>query len=416
MIPGFSSRFLVIGANHRSASLTLRDQLFIDDDQAPAFLDGLRRTGLVECLVLATCDRVEIWACHHDADAAARMVARAMAERSGLEAGALLTHFYRHEGQAALRHAFAVTASLDSLIIGEPHVLGQVKAAHHLARDGGTLGAGLDLVMQAAFAAAKRIRSETSIGEGPVSIAAAAIQVARDLHGDLKKCSGLLVGAGEMGELLAENLAAAGMTRITVTAPRQSRAEAVAQALGLHVAPFDQLPHHLAQADIIVAAVGARTHVLRSEHLVQALKARRRKPIFVVDAAIPGDVEPAVNRLDGAFLYDLSDLEQVAREGRATREQAARAAWAVLDQELAGFAKGRQERAAVPAITALRQHFEEVRGQVLAELGNDADAATRLLIHRLLHIPSEELKQQASQNSQFHLLEKALRTLFRLES
>ena len=410
-----SPRLFVVGANHRSASLGLRDQLFVDDAGVPDFLTGLKRRGLHEALVLSTCDRVEVWASHHDGAIAAELNGDAFAERVGLPAAALAGQFYTHAGEDAARHVFAVAAALDSLVIGEPHVAGQVKTAHRLARDSGTCGTELDTVLQAAFAAAKRVRSETHIGEGPVSIAAAAVQLARDLHGDLSHCAGLVVGAGDMGELVAESLLAAGLSRLTITAPRASRAESLAHALNANVLPFDQMREALAGADVVVASTGGRAQLVTTDAVTAALKKRRRRPIFLVDAGIPGDVEPAVNRVDGAFLYDLNDLERVALEGRATREQAARAAWAVLDDELQGFLRGRAARAAVPAIVALRQRFEETRDAVLAESHGDADAATRLLIHRLLHAPSEVLKSVAAEGAEWQQMEKTLRTLFRLD-
>ncbi|HLO74873.1 MAG TPA: glutamyl-tRNA reductase [Magnetospirillum sp.] len=410
-----SPRFVIVGANHRSASLGLRDQLFVDDAGACEFLVRLKGRGLHEALVLSTCDRVEVWASHHDVDMAAGLICESYAERAALPASALSAQLYTHAGEQAVRHAFAVSAALDSLVIGEPHVAGQVKTAHRLARDAGTCGPELETILQAAFGAAKRVRSETHIGEGPVSIAAAAVQLARDLHGDLSKCAGLVVGAGDMGELVAESLQSSGLGRLSVTAPRASRAETLAQTLNAHVVPFDQMKDALAAADVVVASTGGRHVLVTADVVSAALKKRRRKPIFLVDAGIPGDIEPAVNRVDGAFLYDLNDLERVALEGRATREQAARAAWAILDDELAGFLKGRAARVAVPAIVALRHRFEETREAVLAESHGDADAATRLLIHRLLHAPSEAMKSVAAEGAEWQQMEKTLRKLFRLE-
>ncbi|HSV28609.1 MAG TPA: glutamyl-tRNA reductase, partial [Candidatus Omnitrophota bacterium] len=293
--------------------------------------------------------------------------------------------------------------------------MGQVKAAHRLARDAGTCGTELETVLQAAFSAAKRVRSETAIGEGPVSIAAAAVQLARDLHGDIAACKGLLVGAGDMGELICESLQAAGLSWLAVTAPRASRAEAVAQALNGVVVPFEDLKEALAGADVVVTAIGGRNLAISAAAVTDALKKRRRKPMLLVDSGIPGDIEPAVNRVDGAFLYDLNDMEKVALEGRATREQAARAAWAILDEELAAFLKGRAARVAVPAIVALRERFEDMREQVLAEAGDDPVAATRLLVNRLLHAPTEAMKSVAAEGAEWQAMEKTLRKLFRLD-
>ena len=412
---GSSHRLVVVGANHRSASLSLRDALFVDDAVAPAFLEGLKRAGLAEALVLATCDRVEVWAEDIDPVHAARLVGAALAAKAGLEPAILSPHLYTLSGGDAVRHGFTVTASLDSLVIGEPHVAGQVKAAHRLARDAGCCGGELDHFLQAAFAVAKRVRSETSIGEGPVSIAAAAVQTARDLHGDLGGMRALLVGTGEMGELVAESLLAAGLKDISVTAPRAARAEAVAKSLEGHVLSFEDLRDSLAAYDVVLTCVGARTVSVTSDMVTNALKKRRRKPVFLVDAGIPGDIEPAVNRVDGAFLYDLADLEKVALEGRATREAAARAARDIVEAEAQAFLKGRAARAAVPAIIALRACFDDAREQVLAEAGGDAALATRLLINRLLHAPSEAMKNTASEGAEWRAMEKTLRNLFRLD-
>lgn len=410
---------VVVGANHRSSSLTLRDALFVDDQAAPAFLDRLRAAGLAQAMVLSTCDRIEVVAIHNDPAVAETAIANALVERSGLPPGALSGQLYRLVGVEAVRHCFAVTASLDSLVIGEPHVLGQVKAAHRLSKDAGLTGIDLEALLQAAFNVAKRVRSETAIAERPVSIAAAAVQFARDLHGDLSRCDALLIGAGDMGELVGESLLAAGLRRLTVTSPRASRADILAKALNCHAIPFDGLADALVGADIVLAAVGGRSTVVDTRLIQDALKKRRRKPIFLVDAGIPGDIEPAVNRVEGAFLYDLADLEKVALEGRANREVAARAAWAIVDAESANFLKGRAARAAVPAIISLREHFEAVRMVALAEIGaepgGDADKATRAVINRLLHDPSEVMKDMAATGEAWEMREQLLRTLFRLE-
>ncbi|MGE5506245.1 MAG: glutamyl-tRNA reductase [Actinomycetota bacterium] len=409
------NRLVVVGANHRSASLSLRDALFVEDALAPAFLDGLKAAGLADALVLSTCDRVEVWAAAEDHDHVARLVCEAFAARTGLAPAALSPQLYVLSGAEAVRHGFAVTAALDSLVIGEAHVLGQVKAAHRLAREAGACGAGLEGFLQAAFGVAKRVRSDTAIGEGPVSIAAAAVQLARDLHGDLAGCTGLLVGTGDMGELAAESLLAAGLSKLMVTAPRAGRAEAVARALDCSVLPFEEMREALAGADVVLTCVGGRTVVVTAEAVGAALKRRRRKPMFLVDAGIPGDIEPAVNRVDNAFLYDLADLEKVALAGRATREQAARAAWEIVEAEVAAYLKGHAARAAVPAIVALRHHFDHMREAVLAEAGSDAAEATRLLVNRLLHSPSEVMKDIAAEGAEWQAMEKTLRRLFRLE-
>ncbi|WP_255448611.1 glutamyl-tRNA reductase [Telmatospirillum sp. J64-1] len=414
-----TGRLIIVGANHRSSSLALRDALFVDDEAAPAFLARLRAAGLEQAAVLCTCDRIEVLTVHHDPKAAADKVSTVLAERAGIDAASLGGQLYVHTDGDAVRHCFAVTASLDSLVIGEPHVLGQVKEAHRIAQASGMCGSEMESLLQAAFTTAKRVRSETAIAERPVSIAAAAAQFARDLHGDLSRASALLVGAGDMGELVAEALRNSGLSRLVVTAPRASRAEALAKSLDASCRPFEDLPAALADADIVLSSVGGRGIVLTADLVQAALKKRKRKPIFLVDAGIPGDVDTAVNNLDGAFLYDLADLERIAMEGRASREQAARAAWTIVDEELATFLRSRAARAAVPAIVALRQRFETERLAVLQEAGNDAERATQLLLARLLHDPSEAMKDIAAKGdsgkAEWLATEQMLRHLFRLD-
>jgi glutamyl-tRNA reductase len=276
------------------------------------------------------------------------------------------------------------------------------------------MGPGLESVLDGALSAAKRVRSETALGEGPVSIAAAACQLARDLHGELAQRRAVLVGAGDMGELIAEGLLAAGLGHLDVTASRASRAETLARTLNAHVIGFDKLGDTLPMADIVLAAVGGRTVTFSTESVGRALKARRRRPVFLIDCAIPGDIDPAVNRLDGAFLYDLADLERVAMKGRTSREQSAVTARAIITEEVEAFGKERDARQAVPTIVDLRSYFEEQRLSVLDE-NLPTSEATRLLINRLLHNPSEVLKEAAASGEDWQSMERLLKKLFRLE-
>ena len=402
---------LVVGANHRTAPLSLRDTLFVDD---LAQADFLKELGLPQAVAISTCDRVEVWTVSDDPTAAPRIL-DSLARRASLPVESIRDQIYILEGEAAIRHCFAVTASLDSHVIGEPQVLGQVKACHRMARDSGCAGPELDGLLAAAYASAKRVRSETPLAERPVSIASAAVQLARDLHGALSSCTALLIGAGDMGELVAEHLLAAGIVRLVVTAPRISRAEALAERLGCHAAPFEKLAENLAAADIVVTAVGGRQTVLSSEQVTQALRVRRRKPIFLVDTAMPGDVEPAVNRIDGAFLYELHDLERLAMEGRASREHAAASGFAIIDEAVEEYRRDKAERVAVPSIILLREHFEKLRQQAIDEAAGDAEKATRLLVNRLLHDPSEMMKRMAGGEAGWPAAEELLKKLFRLE-
>ena len=422
-LPGVS-RYLSIGAHHRSSPLALRDRLFIEDAQLPAFFAALRQIGVGQALALSTCDRVEVLVADSDPESAGERIVAALAHHAGMAETELAGHLYQLYDDDAVRHVAMVAASLDSQIVGEPQVLGQIKASHRLARDAGMTGTEIEALLQAAYGAAKRVRSETAIGERPVSMAAAAVQIAREVHGDLDRCRALLIGSGDMGAMIAGQLQDGGLTDLTVTHPRESRAEALARSLSSHTAPFDNLAEAVVNADVVIAALGTRRHVLTADFIRSALTRRRRRPIFIVDAGIPGDVDPGVNRIDGAFLYSMDDLERVAMEGRTSRGAEMDTARRIVEAEVASFLRGRAERAAVPVLSQLRAHFEDTRGQVLTVAGGDADKATRLLINRLLHGPSEALRDLAAMDLAgnsghqdaltWEVAERMLRRLFRL--
>ena len=390
-----SPRLVVVGASYRTSPAALRDRLFVDVPDQPALLGRLRAAGIGEALALATCDRVEIAVVATDPDRAASIALAALAERAGVARAALDGATYRLDGRAAVRHLFAVASSLDSMITGEPQVLGQVKESHRVARASGACGPVLDAVLDAAYRVAKRVRTETAIGERPVSIAAAAERLARNVHGDLAGCAGLLIGDGDMGELIAAHLRQAGLGALTVTARIEARAEMLARHMGCNHAPFEALDRLLAGADIVISALATGRHAVTRGQAEAALAARRRKPIFLIDAAVPGDIERAVNDLDGAFVYDLADLEAVAIEGRAGRDAAAAEAARMVEEAVDGYFRERSGRRAGPAVTRLRARFEAARKEALRDAGGDAEAATRLLVNRLLHEPSAALRALA---------------------
>jgi len=416
-----TASYFVIGISHRTWTGSLRDRLVTEPGEVPAALDRLREAGLTQAVWLATCDRVEVVAADPHPAGAALAVARVMAARAGVDDGELAGPLRTLTGLEAVRHVFAVASSLDSQVVGEPQVLGQLKAAYRQSVAAGLAGSELEALMQAAFAVAKRVRSETAITERPTSIAAAAVDIARDLHGDLVRRKGLLIGLGDMGLLMVDQLREAGLGALTVTTPVDARAEAAARRLGCHYAPFADLETVLAGADVVISAVGLGRRIVTADPVIAALRRRRRQPIFIIDAALPTDVDPAVGEIDAAFVYDLADLERVALRGRVSREAAAAAAWAMVEHAVAGFGRDRAERAATPIVAALRRHFDAERRRVLADgAGPDPDEATRRLVNRLLHAPCEALRRLAAEPDGIGLAERAaaerlLRTLFRLD-
>jgi glutamyl-tRNA reductase len=296
-----------------------------------------------------------------------------------------------------VRRLFAIAASLESQVLGEPQVLGQVKDAHAAAAAAGATGPDLDALFAAAFAAAKRVRSETGLAERPVTMAAAALRVARDIHGDIARTAALLIGDGEMGELLIRHFTAAGLKRVAVAAPLPARAEQLARALDCHIEEFDKLEEALARADIVVSCCGSRRLIVTADLARAAHRRRRRKPMFLIDAAVPGDLDPAIDAIEGVFRYDLGDLEAAALEGQQSRRDAAEAASRIVDDAAAQFLRGRDERKAAAGIAALRARFEAERAAVLATVSGDGAAeATRLLVNRLLHGPAVKLRELAA--------------------
>ncbi len=391
----------------------LGTHLFDEQADTAALYRRLRDASLGEVLALSTCERLEIFTLADNAGTDEALL-EIMAAEAGVEGNVLRPLMRRRHGEEAIAHLFAVAAALDSQVIGEPQILGQVKESHRQAAALGLVGPGLEAVLQAAYAAAKRVRSETEIGRYPVSIAASALLVARDVHGELGRCDALLIGLGEMGEFMGVELKSAGVRELAILHPAEARARAAAQRLGCHFRPWDDLEEALAEAEIVVGALGAGRIAVTRGMAAQALRARRGAPIYFIDAAVPRDIEPAVNDLDGAFVYDLADLERIALSGRASRESALKAARAILAEELAAFARRHAARDAVPSVVALRSHVEALRADILAGGTLSAEEATRRLVNRLLHEPSAALRAAAEDGTASAGLEAAIKRLFRL--
>ncbi|HEY4136270.1 MAG TPA: glutamyl-tRNA reductase [Alphaproteobacteria bacterium] len=410
-----SGDVFVVGVDHRTCPAATRERLFLAEAALPGFLAALRADGVTQAVAISTCDRTEVVGQHGDGAAAVAAVVRRLAALGGFAEPELAPLLTIRQGPAAVEHVFAVAASLESAIVGEPQVLGQVREAYHQSAAAGLIGGELDRLMQAAFAAAKRVRTETAIGARAVSIAAAALQVAREVHGALDRCSALFVGAGEMAEMFADKLREAGVTHFLVADSLAVRAQTSAKRLNAHVYALADLEAAVAQADIVLCSLGRGTVIVGPEMIRGALRRRRQRPLFLVDAAVPGDISPAVNDIDEAFLYSLDDLENVAREGRERRDQEAEAAWVILRACVADHLRAAAARDAVPVVAGLRAHFEATRARLLAEQPNlSAEEATRLLVNRLLHAPSEALRALAAEGQPPEAQDALLTRLFGL--
>jgi glutamyl-tRNA reductase len=387
--------FVVVGASHKSSTAIARDRLFVEDGDIPDVIARLRGEGFDQVQVMSTCDRVEFQGAARDP---ARAVAAARALLDGRAGGppGSVEGVYALQGRDAVRHIFAVAASLESAVVGESEVLGQFKAAHARARAAGAVGREFDHLLRCAYSAAKDVRTSTTIAEGPVSLANAAIHAVRGLFGDLGRISALLVGPGDMGVLMLEAFQNAGLRHVTIAGASATRARAIARGFDAHAIAYDDLSSALAGADLLIGAAGTGQVMLTPEMVADALRARRRRPVFVLDVAIPGDADPAIGALEDAFLYDLDDLESIAHTNRAARDAAADEAWELIDRHVRAFEDATAEREADPDVADLRARFEDIRADVLANAGDaDAEEVTRRLVNRLLHEPSRALRDAA---------------------
>lgn len=406
-----SKSFLIVGANHRSAGVTLRDRIFVDDDTVPLFLSALRDAQIIQGIVLSTCDRVEVMTFSDDVDQDYDAIKKVMSEHADLSSNEA-TSLTAIKDNEAIGYLFRIASSLESVVVGEPQILGQVKACHRLARNEDMISSELEGLLQAAYTAAKRVRTETAIGERPVSIAAVAVGVARDVHGRLENANALIIGRGDMGEVIGGELIRANIGSLSVADIGSRSSSALATQLrARHIAEND-LSNALADADIVVTAMGGRSLALTADMVRGALKTRRFRPQFIVDAGLPGDVEPSVDRLDDAFLYDLQDLERLAIEGLENRVTEADAAAFIVREEVTRYGQDRQARKAAPALSALRSHVNALRNQALIDADGDAERATHMLMQRLLHTPSERLRTKAAAGENIEIVEDLIRDLF----
>jgi glutamyl-tRNA reductase len=402
----------LVGVNHKSAPIELRERLALGREQLAEATRALAaRPGVRECMIVSTCNRVEIVAAM---EGATDELEAFLAGYFGVEVGQLAPHLYRHGDREAVRHLFRVAASLDSMVVGEAQILGQVKEAFAVAKASGSIAGQLDHLLQCAFAAAKKVRSETEIGANSVSIASVAVELARKIFGSLEGRTVFLVGAGRMSELAARHLVEQGAGSILVTNRTAERAQRLAEPFGGRVVDFEQLYECAAEADIVISSTGAPHTIFGRQHGQRFLKARRNRPMFFIDLAVPRDVDPEMGQLEGIFVYDIDDLEQVAAAHRNERELEAADAEAVIAREVQRYELWRRTVDVAPAIVELQRQAEQLRQAELkrmqaklaglsAEQRAAVEALTEGLVHKFLHSPMTALKQAARDSDQARL-------------
>jgi glutamyl-tRNA reductase len=421
------SQLFLLGINHDTAPVDLRERLsFSEGDLSETLVALSTRPGCGEAVVLSTCNRVELYVRCDDLDEARTELTRFLSDFHGVDPAALAPHLYGLASSEAAQHLFRVAAGLDSLVVGEPQILGQVKEAYTTASEIGCTGSLLNKLFHCSFAAGKRVRSETELGEGAVSISYAAVALARKIFGSLADHNVLLVGAGEMSELTAVHLKAQQVSRIVVINRTASQAENLAEKIGGEAIPWTEMQQVLTTTDVVVTATGSPTPIITSNQVEAVMRTRRNRPLFIMDIAVPRDVEASAGTIEQVFLYNIDDLQAIVSENLARRSAQITKAEVIVAEEVNGFMTWLRSRRAVPTLVALRQRFEVIRQAELKRLESKlaslapADRArvedvTRLIVEKLLSTPTERLKELSNAET-VRMYGDALNQLFDLES
>ncbi|WP_447593368.1 glutamyl-tRNA reductase [Aquipseudomonas campi] len=394
--------FLALGINHKTASVDVRERVAFTPEQLVEALQLLcRSTPSREAAILSTCNRSELYL--EQGELAADDVLRWLADYHHLNIDELRACAYVHQDDSAVRHMMRVASGLDSMVLGEPQILGQMKSAYAVAREAGTIGPLLGRLFQATFSTAKTVRTDTAIGENPVSVAFAAVSLAKQIFADLHRSQALLIGAGETISLVARHLHDQGIKRIVVANRTLERASSLAEQFGAHAVLLADIPQELANSDIVISSTASQLPILGKGAVERALKQRKHKPIFMVDIAVPRDIEPEVGELDDVYLYTVDDLHEVIEENLKSRQGAAQAAEELVNAGVGDFMLRLRELAAVDVLKAYRQQAERLRDEELARaqrlLANGSSAEevlaqlARGLTNKLLHAPSVQLKK-----------------------
>ena len=396
--------FRLIGVNHKSAPIEVREKLAISESRLPDVTAKLaKHPGVEEAMILSTCNRVEMLARTTNGACDLRGFIK---EQFGADVSAVNGCLYEKDGKEAVRHLFRVAASLDSLVVGEPQILGQVKEAYATARAVGACNSQLDALVSRSFAVAKRVRTETAVGSSAVSVASVAVDLAKKIFGTLQGKAVYLVGAGKMSELAARHLIAHGAGTIFVANRTYERAQKLASEFEGQAILFEQLYETADKADIVITSTGAPFSIFRKEHGALFLQRRKNRPMFFIDIAVPRDVDPEMAKLDGIFVYDIDDLQQVVGEHVADRQREADRAEQIVEEEVRKFEGKMQTLSVVPTIVSLQEQIETIRqaeidrvrgrlGKLTPEQELAVEAMTRGIVNKIMHAPITTLKSAA---------------------
>jgi glutamyl-tRNA reductase len=420
------SRFAICGLSHHTAPVGVREKLALPSQSLPEVLsDMLRADGVRESLILSTCNRVELALALDERASFNDAIDRFLQRHEHLRSGAVEKYLYKLEGREAMRHLFRVASSLDSMVVGEPQILGQLKDAYTLAKDLGAVNGFLDQLVTRAFHVAKRVRTETEIGSAAVSVSYAAVELAREIFGSLSGSTVMLVGAGKMSELAARHLKNVGAKQIYVTNRTHDRALDLARSFEGRLVEFASFKQTLPDVDIVITSTGAREPILIADDIKQIMRARKNRPMFLVDIAVPRNIDPAAMQIDNVFLYDIDDLQKVVDKNVQGRAEAAERASLIIEEELAWMESRLRERQVSPSIVALQARLEAIRaaemerfrsklGPLSPQQEEALEGLTRGIVNKFAHGPIAELRRAGAQGESQELVD-LLQRMFRLE-
>lgn len=412
------------GINHTTAPVAVREKLSFDADKLPLALASLMlNDSVIEAVIVSTCNRTEIY-CHLDEDYD-NSVLLWLHNFQQQDANALQSYLYHYEGADAVRHLFRVACGLDSLVLGEPQILGQLKTAYTQALNAHALGKSLGRLFQHAFAVAKQVRTDTAIGNSPVSVAFAAVSLAKQIFSNLAESTALLIGAGETIELVARHLFDNGIKRLIIANRTVERAHLLATSVNGYAISLSEIPAHLAEADIVISSTASQLPILGKGTVESALKQRKRRPIFMVDIAVPRDIEAEVGQLEDIYLYTVDDLHDIIEENLQSRRDAAKQAEEIIETQADHFAGWMRSQDAVPVIRAIRDqgqfHSMQSVDKALRQLEQGMNAEmvmtelARTLTNKLLHEPSRQLRLSAFESDENNPMIDAARRLFNIK-
>ena len=399
------SRIVIVGLNHRTAPVEIRERLAFPAETIGHALRGLvERREISEGVILSTCNRVEVCVLAGEACKGTAAVKEFLSGHHGISGEELNGYLYHYEGEEAVKHLFRVSSSLDSMVLGEPQILGQVKDAYGYAAEFRAIGPILDKFFNKAFSVAKRVRTETKVASSAVSVSYAAVELAKKIFGNLKDKTVMLIGAGEMCELAARHLISAGVKGIMVTNRTFERAVKLAGEFNGTPVRFDELLSHLKMADIILSSTGAPHFILKREDVEEVIRIRKNRPMFFIDMAVPRDIDPDANQIDNVYVYDIDDLNNVIETNLEERQKEAERAEEIVAAEVRAFFRWLEAQQVTPTIVTLRKKFEEIKNaevaKALSVLGTE-DPKTRkvveslasAILNKVLHPPVAALKK-----------------------